>query len=465
MMCDRIIIVSLLLLFYRTILADNLALLTGTLRTYHRVGCETHSMALTCPTGTIISVQTAQYTPGSSVLPCIDTNLPNIYNNSCNWPPGLQYSLLQTVVEACQKKQQCRVQPSAAFKYDPCPGNIKFIQVDYKCRPFEFRSKVACENEVVQLHCNQNSRLAIFSASYGRTEYESIQCPQPQGVPEETCLVSYATETVMSVCHGKRNCKLAADTATFGNPCKPASRMYLKVVYNCVPRRVLKEQFEEPAHSDEPTVMELDYFDNPGVAPIQPFESLSPPANDPRHNKSTFDNSDYSNSSSSSLGTISRHLSQQPIVNLGQNATTKKTASESSVLAKLVTFGYITYKISHKKREKLYIYLGGALIGGILSLMCVIGIKFAWQRSRRHLDSKHQSEVSNHDLSSDPNAFGDNISEVDADIDLTDITQLPITVIPTQIQQLSPSEVVRFGNGGIAPKSLCRNDSSQYFYG
>lgn len=42
-------------------------------------------------------------------------------------------------------------------------------------------------------------------------------------------------------------------------------------------------------------------------------------------------------------------------------------------------------------------------------------------------------------MSIEPNAFGDNISEVDADIDLTDITQFPITVIPTQ--QLSPSEV------------------------
>lgn len=50
----------------------------------------------------------------------------------------------------------------------------------------EFRSKVACENEVVNLQCNPNSRLAMFSASYGRTEYESIQCPQPQGVPEES---------------------------------------------------------------------------------------------------------------------------------------------------------------------------------------------------------------------------------------------------------------------------------------
>lgn len=50
----------------------------------------------------------------------------------------------------------------------------------------EFRSKVVCENEVIQLLCNPFSRIAIYSASYGRTEYESIQCTQPQGVKEES---------------------------------------------------------------------------------------------------------------------------------------------------------------------------------------------------------------------------------------------------------------------------------------
>lgn len=50
----------------------------------------------------------------------------------------------------------------------------------------EFRSKTACENEVIQLVCNPFSRIAIYSASYGRTEYESIQCTQPQGVKEES---------------------------------------------------------------------------------------------------------------------------------------------------------------------------------------------------------------------------------------------------------------------------------------
>lgn len=54
----------------------------------------------------------------------------------------------------------------------------------------EFRSKVACENDVIQLMCNPYSRIAVYGASYGRTEYESLQCAQPSGVKEESKLIS-----------------------------------------------------------------------------------------------------------------------------------------------------------------------------------------------------------------------------------------------------------------------------------
>lgn len=47
------------------------------------------------------------------------------------------------------------------------------------------------------------------------------------------CLVSFATEAVMQLCHGRRRCTISADTQTFGNPCRPDSRMYLKTVYTC----------------------------------------------------------------------------------------------------------------------------------------------------------------------------------------------------------------------------------------
>ena len=42
---------------------------------------------------------------------------------------------------------------------------------------------------MIQLICNPYSRIAVYSASYGRTEYESIQCSQPQGVKEESKLI------------------------------------------------------------------------------------------------------------------------------------------------------------------------------------------------------------------------------------------------------------------------------------
>lgn len=37
----------------------------------------------------------------------------------------------------------------------------------------------------------------------------------------------------MDVCHGRRRCTVTADSATFGNPCRSDSRVYLKVVYTC----------------------------------------------------------------------------------------------------------------------------------------------------------------------------------------------------------------------------------------
>lgn len=49
---------------------------------------------------------------------------------------SFQYSLIQMVVEACQKKRTCKFLSSPkTFGGDPCPGHRKFIEVAYKCRP------------------------------------------------------------------------------------------------------------------------------------------------------------------------------------------------------------------------------------------------------------------------------------------------------------------------------------------
>ncbi|XP_017470422.1 PREDICTED: uncharacterized protein LOC108362068 isoform X3 [Rhagoletis zephyria] len=72
----------------------------------------------------------------------------------CMWPNALQYSLLQTVVEACQKKKHCKFNgvphyyklstsggPSnsstaSTINVDPCHKRRKIVEVAYKCRPF-----------------------------------------------------------------------------------------------------------------------------------------------------------------------------------------------------------------------------------------------------------------------------------------------------------------------------------------
>ncbi|CAO1402634.1 unnamed protein product [Diamesa tonsa] len=270
-----VILVILFSFVFQVICDDNMALLSQTLRTYTRTGCDHEPITLSCPRGTSISIDVATYMPTSHENQCISTT-ENIIQDGvvnagteieikspekCSWPNVLSYSLLQTVVEACQKKRHCKFLSSPkTLQGDPCPTVRKIVEISYKCRPYEFRSKVACENDVIQLMCNPYSRIAVYGASYGRTEYESLQCAQPSGVKEETCLVSYSTETVMKICHGQRKCSLTADSNTFGKPCKPDTRMYLKVVYTCVPKRVLKDRFDTPPEPDEPQQNDVEHY-------------------------------------------------------------------------------------------------------------------------------------------------------------------------------------------------------------
>ncbi|XP_060647626.1 protein eva-1-like isoform X2 [Drosophila nasuta] len=273
---------------------DPLALLAATLRTYQRAGCDSEQLSLSCPRGTSISIELAQYgragdlsdhslcppvsqedltTTGSAGDAVIHsgTEIEVKPPETCT-VSGLQYALLQTVVDACQKKRHCKFAANSKTHTtgDPCSGIRKFVEIAYKCRPYEFRSKLACENDNMPLMCNPYSRIAIYSASFGHTEKESVQCGNPGQTPagsvlinreeaaQPTCLVSYATETVMQICHGRRRCSVTADAGTFGRPCKNDVRMYLKVVYTCIPRKVLKDRYETAPEADEPHQTDLD---------------------------------------------------------------------------------------------------------------------------------------------------------------------------------------------------------------
>ncbi|XP_063618877.1 protein eva-1 homolog C-like isoform X2 [Cydia splendana] len=214
-----------------SIYSDNLGSLASTLKDMHRTACDDELVSLACPTGTVVNVQAATY--GNGTRTCENAKPGQQTNDGCLWPNSMQYSLLQTVVEACQKKKNCQFSTALmAGAPDPCPMARKFVRVAYKCRPYEFRSIVACENQTLTLGCNPYSRIAVYDAEFGRTLF-STECSQ-KGMPDENCKALIAGSKVMQSCHGKRRCEVLASRTIFGNPCNRTNRMYLKVVFACV---------------------------------------------------------------------------------------------------------------------------------------------------------------------------------------------------------------------------------------
>uniref|UniRef100_A0A1Y1N8I5 SUEL-type lectin domain-containing protein n=1 Tax=Photinus pyralis TaxID=7054 RepID=A0A1Y1N8I5_PHOPY len=499
---------------FATVSSNNL----GTLRTYQRAGCDDDFVILRCPPGTSISIQLAQY--GTSTLTkdlCRPKSTQSSFsrnstNTSCLWPNALQYSLLQTVVEVCQKKRQCKFKSSPkTFGGNPCPGVRKYVEVAYKCRPYEFRSKVACQNEGIQLTCNPNSRIAIYSASYGRTEYESIQCPQPQGVPEETCLVSYGTETVMKLCHGKRTCDVLADIKTFGSPCRPESRMYLKVIYTCVPRKVLKEQFEGQPEPDElNNEMENsdtdDDFENYDAGDEFIRESAASPSSPNIGGPTSGDNATRDSADNirnpplitqkeqdTALFTLYTTLrtrtnlfrpSRVPAVHQithdlqvdelhDHNCTITVYVEKTSVIG-FVSEWINTYTFISQNQERLYLYLILSVTAAVVLCLILLVGRLLVQRQHARREAKfHANAAADHSL---PNCFTDDISEIDVDIDLPPTNPVPVpnVAVHTSTPMETVAEVVRYPHiythtlrrqpETDAPRSLSSTSNTQYYY-
>uniref|UniRef100_A0A8B9TVH8 SUEL-type lectin domain-containing protein n=1 Tax=Anas platyrhynchos TaxID=8839 RepID=A0A8B9TVH8_ANAPL len=108
--------------------------------------------------------------------------------------------------------------------------------------PDNHRVKTVCENNVLRLQCRPKSVLAIYSAHYGRFLRGKPECDAPNaGGPHIECLAPDALRRVSKKCHRKGNCTVAADWATFGDPCLPGTKKQLRVSYTCVPKQLLEE--------------------------------------------------------------------------------------------------------------------------------------------------------------------------------------------------------------------------------
>ncbi|KAL0892877.1 hypothetical protein ABMA27_014562 [Loxostege sticticalis] len=371
--------------------SDNMALLLGTLKMMQRASCDDDVVSLACPTATTISIQVAQYGKASNNFMC-DTGVVDEEDEACLWPNTMQYSLLQTVVEACQKKPECKfsTKPRPGLE-DPCPHTRKFVDVAYKCRPYEFRSRTCCQDDHIKLSCNPHSRVAIFEALYGRNAYEPVTCHQT-GMHNETCLAPHTLDTVRQICHGKRRCLIQASDTVFGTPCDPSTRTYLKVIYACVPLGVLMEKYETKFEDDEipnskNKKMNIDndnfFDDSEGAGEKWGEPNPNPAFQSPEEELVTTNKPDQ-------ITTTQR---------------TRKAADNSAGSSQTQT------------KQKIFIYIGIGVIILIIIIASLLGIRyFYFRRSSEH--SKNGDMFT----TEPPNVFNDGVSDIDNDVDVSHIS-------------------------------------------
>ncbi|XP_028160445.1 protein eva-1-like isoform X2 [Ostrinia furnacalis] len=371
--------------------SDNMGFLLGTLKLMQRASCDDDEVALACPATTTISIQVAQYGKASNNYMC-DTGLPIVEDDeNCLWPNTMQYSLLQTVVEACQKKPECKfsTKPRPGLE-DPCPHTRKFVDVAYKCRPYEFRSRTCCQDDHIKLSCKPYSRVAIFDALYGRNAYEPITCHQT-GMHNETCIAPHTLDTVMQICHGKRRCLIEASDRVFGAPCNSSTRTYLKVIYACVPLGVLKPKHESKLQEDE----------------IPNGKNKMKTDND-----NFFDETEWAGERWEQINPA-LPMPEEPTV-----ATTTKASAEVTTQKNRKESDIGPGSSQTQIKQKIFIYMGIGILILIILVAALFGFRYYYYVRRTSEHSKNGDMFT----TEPPNVFSDGASDIDNDIDVSHIS-------------------------------------------
>ncbi|XP_051871308.1 protein eva-1 homolog C isoform X3 [Pristis pectinata] len=214
--------------------------LSKVLRSHTEQACDGSRLKLRCPRDTTISIQSAFYgrkVPSSLLCPSLNPGNTVEENLNCTAP-----TTLQKILDECQDQQSCQLPVNRkVFGLDPCPGTSKYLLVSYKCKPKEYKSKLACEGKELKIRCKNSALINIYSATYGRMSNGNKACPSNLKLPGIECLSHTALEVVATSCYGKQNCKIVVSSHYFGDPCLPGMQKYLSVIYICVSKMLLQE--------------------------------------------------------------------------------------------------------------------------------------------------------------------------------------------------------------------------------
>ncbi|GFQ81888.1 protein eva-1 [Trichonephila clavata] len=350
--------------------------LPGTLRTLHRQVCDDEELQIECWPNTVISISQAEYgKPAAGDIQCLEMRNPS---EGSHLKSGcVAQDVREGIQSSCREKQKCHLKISSdLLKEDQCPGVQRYLNVAFKCRPSKFFTRVVCENDKLKIRCRKSLRIVIYSAFFGSTEEGAEECPEEENKKYEECEATFATETAMNSCHGRRRCSLSADSIAFGvPPCSAKAKMFLKVVYTCVPKDSLQDlEFEEDNDLDYPSI-----FKEPNASEIL-------------HNLKSADNLNIK------VTTPSYHHNDP--VEITVATTTKKvdvqsdeTSDDSTDVNCTVVddnqkvIGFISewiaaYKFITENKEKFILYVTLSLGAGILLFLLVLTVRLYTQQQR-----------------------------------------------------------------------------------
>uniref|UniRef100_A0A8C3TPM1 Eva-1 homolog C n=1 Tax=Catharus ustulatus TaxID=91951 RepID=A0A8C3TPM1_CATUS len=135
----------------------------------------------------------------------------------------------------CEEPRRAQVEPGRLLRLLSCVVLVCGAEVaalaDFSA---EYKTKSACENQELKLHCQESKFLIIYSATYGRWAHEESVCStKAEHTPPFDCLSYTALEVLSKRCYGKQRCKIIVTSRDFGSPCLPGVTKYLNVSYAC----------------------------------------------------------------------------------------------------------------------------------------------------------------------------------------------------------------------------------------
>ncbi|XP_076373903.1 protein eva-1-like [Tachypleus tridentatus] len=383
--------------------ASNIPLVSGTLRNFQVHACDGNDLLIKCWPDTVIAVSFARYgrTVSSHELcpPELHTPSKNNYRGN-DTTKCLATQALRAVEAMCRHQRVCKIKTSPeSFGEDPCPGIRKYAEVVYKCLPNSFINKIVCENDRLRLQCKKSRRIVIYSASFGGTHHDIHECPQKSGVVARDCQVSYATETVMQNCLGKRRCTVYASIETFGNPsCPPDTRHYLKVVYTCVSKEILR-------------VLDINDNGDSGIDETDDFveepEYKAPPEGQDRSRwKEGTPLTKYESDDSKKSDIRQPEVQSDEIIDWEDASNCTVIEGDQKVVG-FLTEWIAAYRYLKQNKEKCILYLTLSLGGGLVAFFGVLSVRLYVQKKA---ERKKASLNINEPL---PTSFDEELSDLE----------------------------------------------------